>query len=177
MYTFPAGIDSVMVHATSKDEKCAVMSIQTIQVTCTCMTELLYLLCDRNADLNLIKKKKLPYFPTEVPYSGIVDDTYMYLCLFILTCGLFRNEIIIKSQKSMWYWSQKILSTVIGEILLNCHLGLKTNFYTEARNFFRSVVRIFVIKNAEFMNQYIFYWKKLMCYLSLVICETKIGLQ
>lgn len=31
MYTFPAGIDSVLVHATSEDEKCAVMSIQTIQ--------------------------------------------------------------------------------------------------------------------------------------------------
>nr|XP_022322232.1 SID1 transmembrane family member 1-like [Crassostrea virginica] len=31
MYTFPEDVDSVLVHATSKDEKCAVMSIQTIE--------------------------------------------------------------------------------------------------------------------------------------------------
>ncbi|XP_048773289.1 SID1 transmembrane family member 1-like [Ostrea edulis] len=31
MYSFPEGIDTVMVHATSKDESCAVMSIQKIQ--------------------------------------------------------------------------------------------------------------------------------------------------
>jgi hypothetical protein len=32
MYSFPDGIDTVMVHAASKDESCAVMSIQKIQV-------------------------------------------------------------------------------------------------------------------------------------------------
>ena len=38
MYTFPEDVDSVLVHATSKDEKCAVMSIQTIEVPQTPQT-------------------------------------------------------------------------------------------------------------------------------------------
>lgn len=74
------------------------------------------------------KEKKLPYFLTEVQYSGIVDNTYTvymyrYLSIFILTCGLFHewnnnwklkvHVILIPQKYWVWYLGKYCLNDAI----------------------------------------------------------------
>lgn len=92
------------------------------------------------------KEKKLPYFLTEVQYSGIVDNTYTvymyrYLSLFILTCGLFHewnnnwklkvHVILIPQKYWVWYLGKYCLNDAIVNWCWNQLLFMSKNILQE----------------------------------------------